>query len=153
MKTINNGFTLIELMIVVAIIGILAAIAIPAYQDYIARTQITRSYGEIAAFKRPIDEQLMRGVFPTTVAELGYTNSELIGNDDAVLESGLTIDFTAGDGSGFVTAILNGAVTTAINSSQIRLARDRFGVWTCIIIPTTNPGWKNSFAPSGCTVS
>ena len=67
MKTIQKGFTLIELMIVVAIIGILAAIAIPAYQDYIARAQVTEAMSLASGLKTPLAEYFSdNGTMPTT---------------------------------------------------------------------------------------
>ena len=56
MKTMQKGFTLIELMIVIAIIGILAAIALPAYQDYIARSQVTEALSLASGQKAAVSE-------------------------------------------------------------------------------------------------
>ena len=58
MKRIQKGFTLIELMIVVAIVGILAAIALPAYQDYVVRSKMSESEAAIAACKTSVSEYL-----------------------------------------------------------------------------------------------
>jgi type IV pilus assembly protein PilA len=58
MKTVQKGFTLIELMIVVAIIGILAAIAIPAYSDYTTRAQVTEGLNLAGAAKAAVSESL-----------------------------------------------------------------------------------------------
>ena len=77
MKTIQKGFTLIELMIVVAIIGILAAIAIPAYQDYTIRAQISEGMTLAAAAKAAVAETFLNtGDAPADRVEAGMSNSE-----------------------------------------------------------------------------
>ena len=76
MKKLQQGFTLIELMIVVAIIGILAAIAIPAYQDYTIRAQVSEGMNLAAAAKTAVAETyLNRGAAPANRAEAGMDNS------------------------------------------------------------------------------
>jgi type IV pilus assembly protein PilA len=81
MKSIQKGFTLIELMIVVAIIGILAAIAIPAYQDYTIRAQVTEGLNMAGAAKAAVSESYSaNGAWPAdnTAAGLG-TNTDIKG--------------------------------------------------------------------------
>jgi type IV pilus assembly protein PilA len=66
MKRVQQGFTLIELMIVVAIVGILAAIALPAYQDYIVRSKMSEAEAAIAACKTSVAEYTAtKGSLPT----------------------------------------------------------------------------------------
>lgn len=72
-KRFEQGFTLIELMIVVAIIGILAAIAIPAYQDYTIRAKVTEAINLAAAAKTAVAETgIAEGSFPAATSNLSY---------------------------------------------------------------------------------
>jgi type IV pilus assembly protein PilA len=76
MKQLQKGFTLIELMIVVAIVGILAAIALPAYQDYIVRSKMSETVAAIAACKTSVAEYTAsRGALPANVAASGCSTT------------------------------------------------------------------------------
>ena len=76
MKRVQQGFTLIELMIVVAIVGILAAIALPAYQDYVIRSKMSEPVAALAACKTSVQEYAStKGVFPTDVTAAGCSTT------------------------------------------------------------------------------
>ncbi|MGQ0383818.1 MAG: pilin [Gammaproteobacteria bacterium] len=87
MKTLQKGFTLIELMIVVAIIGILAAIAIPAYQDYTIRSQVSEGLTLASDIKAGIAEYLAQtGSWPTNLIDVGL-GSAITAKESRYVES------------------------------------------------------------------
>ncbi len=138
----SQGFTLIELMVVVAVVGILAAMAIPLYQSYVIKSQVTSAYMEMGALKSQFEVVQYDGAAPSlTQADKGFIGQTADGG------SYCTLAITPPDGAGDSTI-----VCTIKNSNlslvgrTLTLTRSAAGAWDC----TADAAIAEQYRPGTC---
>ncbi|MBB87542.1 MAG: prepilin-type cleavage/methylation domain-containing protein [Xanthomonadales bacterium] len=141
----QQGFTLIELMIVVAIIGILAAIAIPAYQDYIARSQVAEASTLIGGARTAIEEEVAQtGVFPSDRAALSNLGVRMGGQYVSTLDVANVATST-----GEITATFKETgVSAGISTDVLAFQRTANGEWVCLAGGSTT--LDDKYQPKPC---
>jgi type IV pilus assembly protein PilA len=130
-KKAQAGFTLIELMIVVAIIGILAAVAIPAYQDYVAKSKWAAALAEVSPSKTGFEVALNDGLTPVTGAATVATPMTEASVGVQAENTNSKIEITTATAAGVIKATIKGG-SADVKDKIITLTRTATtGAWAC----------------------
>ncbi len=140
----NFGFTLIEMMIVVAIVGVLAAISIPLYQGYVAKSQITTALAELNGAKTQY-ELILSGATASASVDFTVLNMFFNGSQSNVCIYDVNPPVSGVANKALVCQLNH--VATPISGEFVYLNRDLAGAWTC----STSPGVATKFKPSSCS--
>ncbi len=141
MKKVQQGFTLIELMIVIAIIGILAAIALPQYQTYIAKSQVTRAVAEAGAIKTAVETCVLEGKSAIGDTDITQCDPQATGSTilDGATQTSYTLPANMGvpqlafpaDDTPTVTATFGNNAAAPLQGETVTWSRADDGSWTC----------------------
>lgn len=150
-KQVQKGFTLIELMIVIAIIGILAAIAIPAYQDYTIRAQVSEGMSLAGGAKTAMAEYVsQRGEWASENESYGLADSgDITGNYVTSVSTGTGDATGATDTNGIIAVTYGNQANTAIDGAILEISAFTSAgsvQWTC----QEGTGLDPKYLPSSC---